>query len=159
MRRVDLSWIRGCSTLGYWHDIVTSQKSVSLSSKIRLPWILFVLLWNMMCSCYLFVIWNGQSPVRVILFSSMMWLPVWWSTSYPILWSIFKRSLAEMTGSLDMYSTAFSSINGDWLVMLFQAFNMSWNSILDVCYYIISCISLRYASWQFWNLWYKHAVN
>lgn len=47
-----------------------------------------------------------------------MWLPVWQSAKYPILLSMFSNSLADVTGSLDMYIYClFFNCKRDWFAM------------------------------------------
>ena len=73
--------------------------------------------------------------------------------------SIFTRSLAEITGSLDMYLYGlFVSRKRDRLVMLLQAGYVSRNGVSDVGYCIFPRVSLRYAPGQFRNFRYKDTV-
>ena len=49
----------------------------------------------------------------------MMWLPVWWSTRYPVFASALTNFLAETTGSLGTYFYQFLVDRRlDWLIVL-----------------------------------------
>lgn len=63
----------------------------------------------------------------------IMWLPVWWSISYPIFASAFTTSMPETTGSLGTYFNHLF-FYGWWnrLVVLLQACHVAFDGIFDI---------------------------